>query len=241
MKKFTLTLASLLFVLVLNAQEIWLETALKGGAGMSFLMNKNILNDNSYRQVLSPMYGFGGKVAVNFGAWHGIALEGLFNSSSQKWDYTLPNVTGDLQNEVKWNSVELYLLYRYIRSRTYIEVGPMFSMIRSVEQTDNEVQLQNPDPFYEDNYLAAVFGFGGYLGGSETFSVGLGLRVHYGFQDLVSAEGRASGFPNPVRESVYSSEASTNPLVAQLLVEFNFGIGHWAKTSCHERMKFFRN
>lgn len=241
MKKLTLTLSSLLFALVLNAQEIWLETALKGGAGMSFLMNKNILNDNTYRNALSPMYGFGAKVAVNFGAWHGIALEGLFNTSSQKWDYSLPNVTGDLQNEVKWNSLEMYLLYRYIRNRTYIEVGPMYSLIRSVEQTDNGVEIVDPDPFYENNYLAGVFGFGGYLGGSETFSVGLGIRVHYGFTDLVSEDGRAAGYPNPVRQNLYDSEASTHPLVAQLLLEFNFGIGHWAKTSCHERMKFFRN
>lgn len=241
MKKLTLTLSSLLLVLVLNAQEIWLETALKGGAGMSFLMNKNILDDNSYRNALTPMYGFGAKVAVNFGAWHGIALEVLFNSSSQKWDYTLTNVSGDLRNEVKWKSLEAYLLYRYIRNRTYLEVGPMYSIIRSVEQTDNEVQVNDPDPFYEDNYLAGVFGFGGYLGGSETFSVGLGLRVHYGITDFVSDAGRAAGYPNPVRTNIYDSEAKTHPLVAQLLLEFNFGIGYWAKTSCSERMRFFRN
>lgn len=241
MKKLILTLSSLLIVLVLSAQEIWLETALKGGAGMSFLMNKNILDDNSYRYALSPMYGFGGKVALNFGAWHGIALEGLLNTSSQKWNYTLPAVNGELQNEVKWNSLELYLMYRYIRNRTYLEIGPMYSKVRSVEQTDNEIQLKAPGQFYEDGYLAGVFGFGGYLGGSETFSVGLGLRLHYGFADFVSAEGRVEGYPNPLRTNIYVSEAKTHPLVAQLLLEFNFGIGYWAKTSCHERMKFFRN
>lgn len=241
MKKFSLTISSLLLVFFLNAQEIWLETALKGGAGLSFLMNKNILNDNSYRQTLSPMYGYGAKVAVNFGAWHGIALEGLLSSCSQKWEYSLLNNTGDLQNEVKWKSLELYLLYRYIRNRTYLEVGPMYSMIRSVEQTDNGLQIEDTDLFYEDKYLAGVFGFGGYLGGSETFSVGLGLRLHYGFTDIVSDEGRAAGFPNPLKNTVYASEATTHPLVAQLLLEFNFGLGHWAKTACHERMKFFKN
>ncbi len=241
MKKYLFALMITIGVSHLQAQEIWLETALKGGGGLSFLLNKNILDDNTYRNALSPMYGLGGKVALNFGPWHGIALEGLFNQSAQKWDYTLPLVQGDLQNEVKWKSIEAYLLYRYIRNRTYVEVGPMYSIIRSVEQNDNGTEVSDADQYYEDNYLAGVFGFGGYLGGSETFSVGLGIRVHYGVTDFVSDTGRAAGFPNPVKSATYTKEAKTHPLVAQLLLEFNFGIGYWARTSCSKRMQFFRN
>jgi hypothetical protein len=220
-----------------NAQEIWLETGLKGGYGLSFLYNKNIADDENFTYKLTSMYGFGGKFAVNFGPFHGIALEGFYNKLGQDYEYS---ATGDdVLQPVNWNNIDAALLYRYIRNRIYLELGPMYSFVRSVEQEGNLLESQGWETYYEKNYLSGVFGFGGYVGGAETFSVGLGIRLHYGLTDFITPEGQAEGFPVPVNAAPYPAVETTHPAFAEFLVEFNFGIGYFAKTSCSKRMQFF--
>lgn len=238
MKKHNLTLLTLLFCITLNAQEIWLETGLKGGGGTSFLLNKNILDDNSYRYLVTPTYGGGAKISLNFGPFHGLALEGMYNQSGQNFEFDT-GVAKDLRNEISWKSIDAYLMYRYIRNRAYVEIGPMYSFVRSVEQTFGDIEVSNPGQYYEKNYLAGALGFGGYLAGSNTFTLGLGIRLHYGFTNFVSDAGTDLGFPNPGESLAYDSIEPTHPVFAQVLLEFNFGIGHWARTSCSKRMKFY--
>lgn len=239
MKKFSLPFFLLIFAVSLTAQEVWLEAALKGGYGASFLVNKNILDDDSYNYHATPAYNFGGKLAVNFGPFNGISLEGFLTKAGQDFDYSLPLPLGDYENKISWKSLDALLLYRHINNRVYFELGPMYSTVRSVEQFDLETQLTNPKDNYEKNYLSGVLGFGGYVAGAETFSLGLGIRLHYGLTDFVNDKGKELGFPNP--SSNYESDAVTRPAFAEFMVEFNFGIGHWARTSCSERMKFFRS
>jgi hypothetical protein len=220
----------------LSAQkEVWFEAGFKGGGGLSFLYNNNIANDDHYDYKLTPMYGVGGKLSANFGPYHGIVLEGMYNFLGQDFEYKLPG-SGDLQNEISWKSLDAYLLYRFIRNKGYVEVGPMYSFVQSVEQTDNGTELADPSHFYEKNYLAGVLGFGSIIANSGTFSFGLGLRLHYGFTDFVNEEGQAMGYPNPMRQSVYAEPKTTHPAYAMFLLEFNFGIGYYAKTCCSKRM-----
>ncbi|MBI5914042.1 MAG: hypothetical protein HY842_01590, partial [Bacteroidetes bacterium] len=120
--------------------------------------------------------------------------------------------------------------------RSYVEVGPMRSFVRSVDQAADGGELGTATDYYSGQYLSGVFGFGGFLAGTETFSVGLGLRFHYGLTDFVNDEGRTLGYPNPFH-APYSAEKATHPAFAEVMLEFNFGIGHWAKTSCGQRFK----
>lgn len=240
MKKIFTALFVLAFSLTISAQEIWLETGIKGGPGLSFLYNKNIADDDSHSYLLTGMYGLGGKFAVNFGPNHGFTLEGLYNQSGQNMDYNLPGSTKDLRNEITWKSIDAYLLYRYTSRAVFIELGPMYSLVQSVEQNDNGVELQKVENFYTENYLAGVFGFGGLLFQTGSVSGGLGVRLHYGFGDFVNEDGRAAGYPNPMKSTTYDVEENTTPIFAQLLFELNFGLGRFAPAACGERMKFFR-
>ncbi len=237
MKKLSLSLLlSLTIALASQAQEIWLEAGLKGGGGVSFLLDKNIIDDPDYRYKFTPMYGFGAKMAVNFGPWHGIIVEGLYNFSGQDLNYQLPGTSTDLLNEIQWNSIDAYLMYRYITNRVYVELGPKYSFISKVEQTNAGLSLENASDYYEKGNIGGAFGFGGYIGGAETFSVGLGVRLNYGFTDFVNDEGKKLSLPTG---EAFETDETTHPVFAQFLVEFNFGIGHWARTSCSKRMKFF--
>lgn len=243
MKRTVISLFALLFCFHVSAQEFWFEAGLKGGAGMSFLYNKNVLDDDNWDYKLTPMYGAGAKFSVNFGPYHGVFLEGLYNKSAQDFNFNLAGLTDDFEYSIEWQSIDLYVLYRGIRNRTYFEIGPMYSMIQKFEQTNplGNNKLETTE-FYKSSYLGGAFGFGGYVVGSETFSMGLGLRLNYGFGDMVNDKGLAegNGFPNPVKSAPYTTDEKTNIMFAQFMVEFNFGVGRFAKTACSQRFKKMR-
>ena len=241
MKRTFFSLFAFLFCLHLNAQEFWFEAGLKGGAGMSFLYNKNIADDSDWNYKLTPMFGAGAKFSVNFGPYHGVFLEGLFNKSKQDWTFNTSASTEDFDYSVEWQSIDLYILYRGIKNRTYFEIGPMYSLIQKFEQPALSGTTETTD-FYESSNIGAAFGFGGYVAGTETFSVGIGIRLNYGFIDMVNDKGlsEGTGFPNPVKDAAYETAEKTNIMFAQFLVEFNFGVGRFAKTACSERFKRIR-
>lgn len=240
MKRLFLSLMVLVCCLSLSAQEFWFEAGLKGGAGMSFLYNKNVADDGNWDYALTPMYGAGAKFSVNFGPYHGVFIEGLYNQSQQDFTYNLDGVTEDFNYNIKWQSIDLYLLYRGIRNRTYFEIGPMYSMVQQFEQGNEGSTLLETTGSYEDAYLGGVFGFGGYIVGAETFSLGIGVRLNYGFTDMVNEKGIADNLPNAPRNYDYESVEKTNIMFAQFLIELNFGVGRFAKTACSERFKRIR-
>lgn len=241
MKQFTFTL--LLVYLSLSAfsqKEIWVEASLKGGYGLSFLHNKNIADDGSYKYQLSTTHSFGGRFALNFGAFNGVSVEAMYNNLSQEYLYNLDGNPNDLTNTIEWASIDAMILYRYIRNRIYVEVGPMYSMTQNVDQMDNGNEILSAQSYYADNYFSGVFGWGGYIAGSETFSLGIGMRLSYTFSDFINDEGQKQGFPNPVKNVAYETYESSNQAFVQFMLELNFGIGRFARTACTERMKFFR-
>src|SRR5690606_39200304 len=124
---------------------------------------------------LTPMYGAGAKFSVNFGPYNGIFLEGLYNKSAQDFNYNIATSTEDFEYSVEWQSIDLYMLYRGIRNRAYFEIGPMYSLIQKVEQGTGGTLAETTN-FYKDSYFGGAFGFGGYVAGTESFSVGIGLR-----------------------------------------------------------------
>ncbi|MFT4758885.1 MAG: hypothetical protein ACI9XO_000222 [Paraglaciecola sp.] len=218
------------------AQEIWIEAAAKGGYGISFLHNSNIIDDDSYNYKITSTYGFGAKLAVNFGPYHGISIDGIYNTLGQNFEYDLPGAK-NLKNEISWKNLDAYFLYRYTRNRVFLELGPMYSFVQEVKQTDAGIEFQEAENNYEHNYLSGVFGWGGYLAGSETFSLVLGMRLHYGLTNFVNSDGQKLGLPNFVN---YPDNKKTRPAFIQVMMEFNFGIGRFAKAQCNKRMQFFR-
>ena len=90
MKKFLLPFFTILLLNQLCAQkEFWFELGAKGGVGLSFLTNKNILDDDNYTYRFTMMNSFGGKFAANFGPTHSIMVEGIFNNLGQDFDYVI--------------------------------------------------------------------------------------------------------------------------------------------------------
>ncbi len=240
MKKLLLPLFCAFVFTSVNAQEFWFEAGLKGGVGYSFLYNKNIADDNNWDYQFTPMYGVGAKFSVNFGPYNGVVMEGIYNQSQQDFSYKTAASTQDIDYSVKWKSIDTYLLYRGIRNRAYFEIGPMLSLVQEVTQGNGGETFATTTDFYNSTYLAGVLGVGGYIVGTETFSIGIGMRFHYGFGDFVNDAGQKANYPNPVNDQPYQNAENTSPAFAQFLVEFNFGVGRFAKTACSERFKRIR-
>lgn len=239
MKKSILSLLAFLFCLNISAQEFWFEAGLKGGAGLSFLYNKNVVDDNDWDYTMTPMFGAGAKFSCNFGPYHGVFFEGLYNKSKQDFIYNTPISNDDFDYSIEWTSIDLYVLYRGIRNRTYFEIGPMYSLLQKVEQGTDGTLTESSD-YYKSSYLGGALGFGGYVAGSETFSVGIGMRLNYAFGDIITDDGQTLGYPNVAKITAYETSEKSNIMFAQFLIEFNFGVGRFAKTACSERFKRIR-
>lgn len=216
-----------------NAQELWFDAGIKGGWGPTFLYNQNLVNDASYSQQISTGYTVGGKFGFNFGYIHGITLDAMYAQNEQFYNIKESVSADDLT--VNWNTLDLYVLYRLYRTINYFEVGPKFSFPNVVR--NNNVESTQ---YYVDNYPSAVLGFGWYVFGRETFTATLGVRVEYALSDIINAEGKSAGYPaNPIQTTAFEPYYTTNPLIAQVVFEINWGLGYFAKTACAGRRHFF--
>ena len=129
-----------------------------------------------------------------------------------------------------------------------IALKPLLLLKDELPHYDNNITLFVPvrnnnietTQFYVENYPSAVIGFGWYVFGKEAFTATAGIRVEYALTDVISADGKAAGYPaNPVRVTAFDPYETTNPLSAQLVFEINWGIGYFAKTACAGRKHFF--
>ena len=218
--------------IVLNAQFIWFDAGLKGSWGPTFLINENTLSENYLEQRLNTGYAFGGKFGINFGFHNGITFDLMYSNGRQKYR-DLQNFGNDI--DVNWKTYDLYVLYRMYRTISYLEIGPKFSQVHNF-YNNNTVTNQ----YYIKSYPSAVLGFGWYAFGKKTFTGTIGFRIEYAFNDLINKEGQDIGYPvNPYRTTRYDNYKTTNPLIAQLVFEMNFGIGYFATTACGGRRHFF--
>jgi hypothetical protein len=217
-----------------SAQEMWFDAGIKGSWGPTFLYNESLVNDANYSQQISNGYSFGGKFAFNFGYIHGISIDAMYSQNSQ--DYNIKEGFSDITDlSVDWKTIDLYVLYRLYRTINYFEIGPKFSLMNIVR--NNNVETTQ---FYAENYPSAVIGFGWYVFGRETFTATAGIRVEYGLSDIINTDGKALGYPaNPAATTAFDPYNSTNPLIAQLVFEINWGLGYFAKTACSGRRHFF--
>ena len=236
-----------IFVLIISTQmsfgQAWTDVGLKVGYGLSLLNNKNLFNDNQYVHEVNGAYSLGAKAGVNIGEFNSITFDIGISQLKQNFNYTVGSNENavDYQNNIVWKNLDMYLMYRNTRSSAYIEIGPMLSRIKKVTQTDTGANFKDKDTksFYSDKYLSAVLGFGGYVFGSERFTLMLGLRAHYAFQDMISDAGQKANYPAPFGADKFDTYEKSNPIFIQAVMEFNFGLGFFAKTACTGRLHWF--
>lgn len=232
MKSVFTILLSLFFIFTAQSQ-VWFEAGGKVMYGMKGLYNGNIFNDRSHQYQFGTGLAYGGVICVNFADKHGFNIEGLLASNQQKFDYIGGN--DKITNDISWENLDLYLLYRVYSNSAFIEIGPKYSQVNSISQSyGTDIQL---DGEYNDQYYSAVFGFGGLITGSEFFTIKSGIRFEYALGDFVSEKGKDASFP--AFYSPYEEYKASHPFGASVYLTLNLAIGAVAKAECGRRRFVF--
>lgn len=237
MKRIITVLNVFIFSQFIYAQGGWMEAGLKGGYGVNFLVNKNFYSDHNFSPKLSFGYMYGGKIGINFNEFHSITIDVTSSAFEQKYNYSLlnPDSTRSIYlRSVGFNTLDFILMYRKASDGGYIEIGPQYSMLTRTSWSDQSAQSQNMDVSSNlvKSYYAAVFGFGGYLAGTDNFRVILGFRATYALSDLISSTGKQNNFPSLTK---YDTYRASNPLTGLMVLELNYDVGYFARSKCKKR------
>jgi len=230
-------LLTFLFSFKGDAQKIyfWLDAGLKVQAGSGLLYNNNLINDRDIDPKFGFVYGFGGKFGFNFGDYHALTIDGLYSVVTQENRLKSDNVDA-FDKRLTFNAIDLYAMYRYNRNLNYVELGVKYSIYQKFLQSIDGGTADLVDDDYVDNMLSPVLGFGYYMFNQDAFTVNLGFRLSYGINDLLSNQGiEKEVFTAPIQ---YDSYSTTNPGLIELVLEFNFGLGQYAKSVCGKRASF---
>ncbi len=235
-RTFSIATSLALFCALAHGQ-IWIDVGAKGGYGLGILTNANLMQDNNHEMRLGTGYSYGGKLGLNFGRNHGFTFDAIWAKNTQLYDYnaTLAEIRN---NELAWQNLHLYVMYRLQTDGVYFEAGPRFSRLQNITHTFAGLDIAG-NGNYADQTTGAAIGWGGYLLGNEFFVLMLGMRLDYTISDFVSTKGQDAGFPAPYRLPRYSAYKPTRPVSGQVVMELNFGLGGYAKRRCGERAFIF--
>jgi hypothetical protein len=241
MRKIILFLVCYLSVVNMNAQKVyaWMDAGLKVGYGLTGMMNSNLFDDKNYEHHLTTGSAFGAKLGLFIGLYDGITVDFMFSDNNQTFDFNVG--TNNYPHEIKWKNYDLAVLYRMQKDGLYLEIGPQFSFVNKVTQ-ENPLDVETDvKKYYSTNYISGVFGIGGYILNYEQFTTMLGIRLGYGFTDMINDEGKKvtpNPYPTPKQEKIYNSK-STNAAFVQLSLEFNFALGYYGRSACSKRSSLF--
>ncbi len=214
----------------------FLDLGLKVLVGPS-MYSSNVFTGNTdiYEHKFNS-FGFGGgaKIALDLTDNFAIATEGLFMMNQQVYKLVEP-ASGE--KTIKSSAIEVPVMLRYNDgSGGYTEGGYTYSKVLSATETVNE-SIQDAMDLYTGARHGLVFGFGGYLFGSEDFAVSGGFRFRYDLTDIVSTP-----FADRNDASYYALDnvvtKKTNPLSFMFNLEFNYDLGFaMARNPCTGRRK----
>ena len=232
----------LLFVCLVNVQLysqkkiVWFDAGIKGQIGNSSIFNKAVYDATNvnYELGLTSGYSVGAKLGINF-EYSGLAIDVLYATGSNIFTRS-GQPDGNIQHN--WNAIDIYPLFRNARNLGYIELGPKVSLLNKMERTDAQGTTDVKEEFNDINY-GAVLGFGvNLIGGEGAFSGIIGLRLEYGFSDIVSKSGKTINAPTNLGNIYDQGYETSHPVFAGIVAEFNWGIGYFGRAKCGARSKF---
>ena len=234
-KTIGLSAALLLFASVLSAQ-VWLEIGPKAMMGMTGLANANINGDTNHDSSLGFATSLGGAANLSIGERHGLSFELLRANYSHSMTYR-GDAAGNRTINMEWESLDMYLLYRYIRPNgAFAEIGGKSTGIFAAQQSYG-TNWEDAKGAYADRYFSGCFGVGGFVTANRVLTVKTGLRAEYAFTDLMSEEGQAANYP--AYYSNYENYAETFPFRLGFYLEVTFGVGGVAQAECGARGVLF--
>lgn len=246
MRKSILLLALAIVISSTISAQRWLDIGFKGAWGPTWLMNKNLMNDQQFNHVLAYGYGIGGKVGFNFNDEHELTLDVMASTFKQDFKYNVTDtVTGaspEFRKGMQFKTLDFILMYRHNKDGRYFEVGPGYSTIRSASGTNERPEFATLDGEISENlikgYSILALGFGGYFVGTENFGITMGARFTYGLSDLISEKGKQNNYPAHYPGTTrYTTYTQSHPFTAMLVMEANLDFAYMVKAKCSNKRK----
>jgi hypothetical protein len=233
-----LTLSVITFLSINTYAQMWADIGIKGGWGLNFLYNKNMLDDD-FTAKFSTGFTVGGKLGWNFDDSHELTFDVMYYQFGQDFKYnvtdSLTNSSPEYDRQVKFSGMQFHLLYRHNNDGRYVEIGPSLTTAKNVTVTDDFLSptlLTDLDQHMK-SHVGITFGFGGYFIGTENFGITMGIRINYAIADAVKDDG-VTNFP---AFKTYDTYTATHPLTAMLVMEMNLDFAYMAKAKCSNKRK----
>ena len=227
MKKNTLILLMFMSICSVYGQAGF-SLSIKGGAGISNLVNFKFFQDKDIMVLPAIGYSLGGEMGwnaefFNFGITGGAYIRQYGHSMDNLGSGQLP----EIHNYYKLNALELPLLIRF-RPRgnnmtktitmggPYFEMGIQAALIQNAEQKISGAGIEDLslpiDDIFEGMTGGLVIGFGNHQIGLEKFALTHGLRIHLNIFDITAKELRDNDYNGTI------SYKGTQPVCIQYLM-----------------------
>lgn len=215
---------------------MWFDAGLKAMYGGSSILNQAAMDhpDLDYNLVFGNAYSVGAKFGINRN-YSGLAIELMYNNASHEFQYLQDGPAPKME----WKSYDAYFLFRNAQNLGFFEIGPKFSFLKEFKRTDATGELTDMADL-ADIGISGVLSFGvNVIGTDGSFSGQIGLRLEYGFTDMIASAGHDKGEPIYVADVYKDGYTKNTPVFAGLVFELNWGIGYYGIAQCGGRAKFF--
>lgn len=240
-----------LFISLNTYSQAWVDCGIKGGYGLTGLVNPNVWNNKDVEQLMSGGYSYGGKLGLNFNLNYQITLDFLHRGANQRYFFQPRENIEDWTKTVKYTSFDMPLLFRHnSESGSFLEIGPQISFIRTVTESMKTGGVNDVSNYFASTNLGAVLGFGSFMLGAKNTYLVFGFRVHYGFTDLLTQEaGKDQNIYFPVNNGElndyepgfqFDNYKPTTPLSAIAYLEINYDLAYLVRSECKRTaLRFF--
>ncbi len=252
MKKLSLLIFLLSFSLMILAQRgrnssviKWLSLELKGGYGSTILFNSDVsAEENASMNFFSGAYNFGGRFGITFGDYVGVFVENMSENFKQSYELIPGDPLLPYTKTQNFKSQDWIFELRYTNDYGfYVEAGPVFSTLKSAEESNDAEYSFIPRDNYLQNFseknTGLMFGLGFSIVRGDRISVNLGLRGTYMFGDFVANDNFYV-----LNDGIFTGTntgAATKPFSIKMMLGVNYFFGFWGDASCGRgRLMFFQ-
>ena len=252
MKKLSLLIYLVSFSLLIFAQRgrnsstvKWLSLEVKGGYGSTILFNSDVsAEENASMNFFSGAYNLGGRFGITFGDYVGIFVEGISENFKQSYELIPGDPILPYTKTQSFKSQDWIFELRYTNDYGfYVEAGPVFSTLKSAEESNDAEYTFIPRTNYIENFskknTGLMFGLGFSIVRGERISVNLGLRSTYMLGNFVANDNFYA-----LNDGVFTGTntgVATNPFSIKVMFGVNYFFGFWGDATCGRgRLMFFQ-
>jgi len=217
--------------------QMYIDVAIKGGAGTTWLLNTNVFADEDYVHQVSGGGNFGGKLGFNFTETFQVVAEGMIGVFNQK--YTIKEADGDWNKRIGMTQFQLPLLLRFNKNNgSFFEAGASYTNNSVITETNKQGIKEDAGYRFSPDYWSAILSFGGYMMGWDNLGLSLSLRFSYSFADVLHGGEADQGTYRDYAANFKESYVTTTPISAMFVLELNYDLGYLARSPCSGRRAF---